>query len=164
MISLDINVARSLPVLLIDSATRLGKTGVTEGSVTVKISKNLGTLTSFTLTGKWTEIGQGLYKIAFAASDLDTEGFFGYLVTATGCDQYSGMMYVSSDLVTLLARLTAARAGYLDNLSAGAVALEATLTAIKGAEWTDETLKALKEALDELISGAAPPGKADFKA
>jgi len=48
----------------------------------------------------------------------------------------------------LLARLSATRAGYLDNLSAGAVALEATLTAIKGAGWTTETLKAIKDAID----------------
>jgi len=40
-----------------------------------------------------------------------------------------------------------ARAGYLDNLSAGAVALEATLTAIKGAGWTTETLKAIRDAI-----------------
>lgn len=40
-------------------------------------------------------------------------------------------------------RLTAARAGYLDNLSGGAVALEATLTAIKGAGWSTETLAAI---------------------
>jgi len=44
-------------------------------------------------------------------------------------------------------RLSAARAGYLDNLSAGAVALEATLTAMKGAGWTTETLKGIRDAL-----------------
>jgi hypothetical protein len=46
-----------------------------------------------------------------------------------------------------LLQLTVARAGYLDNLSAGAAALEATLTAIKGAGWTTETLKAIKDAI-----------------
>ena len=51
------------------------------------------------------------------------------------------------DLVDdLETRLTAARAGYLDNLSAGAVALEATLTAIKGAGWTTQTLVAMMTA------------------
>jgi len=45
-------------------------------------------------------------------------------------------------------RLGATRCGYLDNLSAGAAALEATLTAIKGDGWTDETLKALKDGGD----------------
>jgi len=97
MVILDQSVARALPVFLIDSTDHVTpKTGIAEGSVTVKISKNLGTLTAFTLTGLWTEIGQGLYKIAFAATDLDTVGFFGYLVTATGCDQFSGMQYVGT--------------------------------------------------------------------
>jgi len=97
MIILDQSVARALPVFLIDSTDHVTpKTGIAEGSVTVKISKNLGTLTAFTLTGLWTEIGQGLYKIAFASGDLDTVGFFGYLVTATGCDQFSGMQYVGT--------------------------------------------------------------------
>ena len=39
-----------------------------------------------------------------------------------------------------------------------AKSLEATLTAIKGAGWSVETLKVLKEKLDELISR-----KADFR-
>jgi hypothetical protein len=99
VIILNQNEARDLPVLLLDSADHVtAKVGIAEGSVTVKISKNLGALTNFTLTGKWTEIGQGLYKIAFAAGDLDTIGYFGYFVTATGCDQYSGMMYISEDI------------------------------------------------------------------
>jgi hypothetical protein len=35
-------------------------------------------------------------------------------------------------------------------------ALEATLTAMKGSGWTDETLKAIKDAIDLLEAGAAP--------
>lgn len=50
---------------------------------------------------------------------------------------------------------TAARATYLDNLSAGAAALEATLTAIKGTTWSDETLKAIKDAVDAITITAA---------
>jgi len=53
-------------------------------------------------------------------------------------------------LATALANYTATRAGYLDNLSVGAVALEATLTAIKGSGWSDETLKAIKAAIDAI--------------
>lgn len=56
-----------------------------------------------------------------------------------------------SDLATLAGRLTALRAGYLDNLSAGAVALEATLTAIKGGGWSTETLVALKAVVDAIL-------------
>lgn len=97
MIILTKDEARKLPVMLIDSSDHISaKTSVAEGDVTVTIAKNLGTLTSFTLTGKWTEIGQGVYSISFSASDLNTEGYFAYMVTSTGCDQYSGMMYVDA--------------------------------------------------------------------
>lgn len=53
----------------------------------------------------------------------------------------------SSGTTTLLSRVSSARAGYLDNLSAGAVALEATLTAIKGATFNGATdsLEALRD-------------------
>jgi len=94
LIILKKDTTRSLPVLLVDGGGAV-VTGVVEGSVTVVTSKNGGALTGFTLTDKWTELGQGLYTIDFADTDLDTEGFFAYLVTVTGCDQYSGIMYVS---------------------------------------------------------------------
>lgn len=38
-----------------------------------------------------------------------------------------------------------------------ALALEATLTAIKGGGWTDETLKAIKDAVDAIAGGGTPP-------
>lgn len=43
---------------------------------------------------------------------------------------------IAADVTTLLGRLSAARAGYLDNLSAGAVALQSTLSGIVAAVWT----------------------------
>lgn len=76
------------------------------------------------------------------------------------------------DLVDdLETRLTAARAGYLDKLNVSgtlahsdaaatykadvsALALEATLTAIKGASWTDETLAALMTAVEAISTGS----------
>jgi len=61
-----------------------------------------------------------------------------------------GLSALNTDLDSLLSRLTATRAGYLDNLSAGAVGLEATLTAMKGAGWTNETLAAIKVLVDDL--------------
>jgi len=79
----------------------------------------------------------------------------------------------NTDIETLIARLTAVRAGYLDNLDvavssrlaastytaergtdnamlAANGALEATLTAMKGAGWSNETLKAIKDAITAL--------------
>lgn len=58
-----------------------------------------------------------------------------------------GAANLPSDIDTLLSRLSAARAGYLDNLSAGTVALEATLTAMKGGGWSTETLVTIEAAL-----------------
>lgn len=55
-----------------------------------------------------------------------------------------------TDNAALDANYTAARAANLDNLSAGAVALEATLTAIKGGGWTDENLKLIKELVEAI--------------
>ena len=64
-----------------------------------------------------------------------------------------------NDLATLAARLSAARAGYLDNLSVGAVALEATLTAIKGAGWNaaTDTLEAIRDAITAIADLAYEP-------
>lgn len=41
--------------------------------------------------------------------------------------------------------------------------LETTLTSIKGAGWTNETLKLIKELVDELESGEKPPPRASFR-
>jgi len=64
-----------------------------------------------------------------------------------------------NDLATLEGRLTALRAGYLDNLSAGAVALEATLTAIKGAGWdaATDTLESIRNAITAIADLAYEP-------
>ncbi len=50
-----------------------------------------------------------------------------------------------------------------DNFKAdvSALALEATLTAIKGAGWTNETLKAIKDAVDAIVGGDATQAKQD---
>jgi len=168
LIVLKQSSARKLPVLLVDSGGAV-KADVAEIDVTVVTSKNGGALTGFTLTDKWTELGQGLYTIDFAAGDLDTEGFFAYLVTVTGCDQYSGIMYVSdwetnvdsiledtattlpASITTTEGNIRGADSDTLKTLSEqlDPAALEASLTAIKGDGWTDENLTTI----DSLIDG-----------
>lgn len=71
---------------------------------------------------------------------------------------------IAADLVTidnfvdeLESRLTAARAGYLDNLSAGAVALAST--ALTNVTWTD----AKAAFIDVAISGRAPANEYDVQ-
>lgn len=75
-------------------------------------------------------------SLAVVAGYLDTEvqSILDIVSSAT-----FGNAALNTDLDTLLSRLTALRAGYLDNLSAGAVALEATLAAIKGATFDGAT-------------------------
>jgi len=186
MIKLKQSEARTLPVMLIDSTDHISpKTGIVEGDTTVQISKNGGALGAFDDTGKWTELGQGLYTIDFAIGDLNTVGFFAYLVTSAGCDQYSGMMYVdsfsdykadvsslptaseiqteleedgASILDTLQDRLTATRAGYLDELDFG---LTEAIAALSGyvdclpVALNDPTAAAIADAVwDEVLTGA----------
>lgn len=88
-----------------------------------------------------------------AAIKSEVEGLGG--VAMRGTDNAALAASWTAALATALANYTAVRAGYLDNLSAGAVALEATLTAIKGAGWTDETLEAIKDAIDNIGTLAA---------
>jgi len=93
----------------------------------------------------------------------------------SGLATAAALTVVSGYVDELETRLTAARAGYLDKLNvSGALAntdnansfkadvsnlaLEATLTAIKGPGWSNETLVALMEAIDNISidSGATP--------
>jgi hypothetical protein len=65
---------------------------------------------------------------------------------------------IDTGVNNLESRLTATRAGYLDNLSAGAVALEATLTAMKGVGWVNENLTTINTIVNaiELVTDNLP--------
>ena len=67
---------------------------------------------------------------------------FPYGTTCTSCLNANALAQINAECDTALADYSPA--------------LEATLTAIKGAGWTDETLKAIKEYIDELESGEKP--------
>ena len=57
-------------------------TGVTYSNITVKIKKPSGTWTTKTMQASyWREVGSGLYYLTLSASDTDTYGNLGYLVT-----------------------------------------------------------------------------------
>lgn len=150
--------------MLMDGAGKL-ETGVVEGSVTVVTSKNGGALTGFTLTGLWAELGQGLYTINFASGDLDTEGFFIYLVTVEGCDQYSGIMYVSdweTNVDSILEHTaTTMPAALTTHDTEVKAAITATEGNIRGVD--SDTLKTLSEQIDECQNelDTLPPDPAD---
>ena len=82
------------------------------------------------------------YVVAKIASDLDTK-----IGTPAGASMSSDILAIDNFVDDLESRLTATRAGYLDNLSAGAVALEATLSNMKGATFntTTDSLEALRD-------------------
>ncbi|RWB66558.1 hypothetical protein [Mesorhizobium sp.] len=70
--------------------------------------------------------------VGMAAANLDTQ------LAAIDADVLTRSTYAGTDTAgttTLLSRLTATRAGYLDNLSAGAVATAASITALPQAVW-----------------------------
>jgi hypothetical protein len=77
--------------------------------------------------------------IGMASANLDTQlaAIAGYIDAEIGTiigelqSGTYGLSALNTDLDALLARLTALRAGYLDNLSAGAVALQADLLLVK---------------------------------
>jgi hypothetical protein len=89
-----LNTAVTLPVMLKD-VNRDPVTGVVFGDVTCTYSTNgaaLGTLV--VTTDNWTEIGQGLYTLDFTAGEIDTLGWFTYLVTGVGAKQYNNTVKV----------------------------------------------------------------------
>jgi hypothetical protein len=168
-----VNEVISALFFLIDPSTGNPATGKTVTAIVYD-----ETFTQFS-TPTVTEIAGGLYYAQFTP---DTAGVWTIKFSCASPAQYGGLTFpvglgneallangtyglsaLNTDLDALLARLTAARAGYLDNLSAGAAALEATLTAIKGAGWSTETLKVIKDAITALnnISATDVEGKVE---
>jgi hypothetical protein len=105
-----------------------------------------------------TEIAGGLYYAQFTP---DTAGVWAIKFSCAAPEQYGGLAFpvglgneallangtyglaaLNTDLDALLARLTATRAGYLDNLSGGAVALASICTEARLAELAAANLPA----------------------
>jgi hypothetical protein len=163
-------------------------TPVTGLSPTVVISKNGGAFAS--PSGAVSEIGNGWYAIAGNATDRDTLGELLIHATGTGADpvddRYMIVAYDPFDSVrlglTALAtltdetyglsaietlvddlesRLTATRAGYLDNLSAGAVALASGVTVTTNNDKTGYTASTVSDKTGYSLS-VAPPTASDI--
>mgnify|MGYP001454629813 CR=1 FL=1 len=116
----------------------VNKTGLT---VTIDVYEVIrdGTATLVVNDGACTEIGAGLYRYLLASSSVDAAA------------EYIGVFHTATDTVDaqdIPAMWVIDRAGTekLDN----GVALEATLTAIKGAGWTTETLVAIDVLIDAI--------------
>jgi len=96
-----------------------------------------------------------------AISDTLIGGIIGYwngtalLPWAADTEQVGGTAQTAGDMLGVW---TPTKAGYLT----GAVALEATLTAIKGAGWTTETLVAIKTVLDAIAAYGGGTGTGTY--
>ena len=160
------------------------KTGLT---LTVKVKKNGAGFVAG--AGTTTEIEDGLYKYVPAVAEMGTLGPILFKATATGADNcviegvvvaydpystYFGISKINSlkdswndptaaeckaDLTTLEGRLTAARAGYLDNLNiSGNVASAGGLSAVNSnlSNINSVTLPAIEgkiDIIDEFVDG-----------
>ena len=158
--------------LMVDSTDHItAKTGLT---VTVTLSKNGAAFGA--AAGAVTEISNGWYSLAGNATDRNTLGELLVHASATGADptdmQYAIVEYdpfadidAIKDQTDLIPAAPAPASEYDSELAAiqadldnpnqykadvSALALEATLTAIKGAGWTDETLVAIDVLIDAI--------------
>lgn len=131
-----------LPVMLLDSAGAV-VTGeaFNAAGMTVMYAKDGGS--SFQAfptfdTNNWDEIGYGLYMVIIREADgaelglLDTIGHFYINVNTTAArgDTFTYKINVAD--VARDDQWTDTRAGYVDNLSAGAAALEGSITTLSG--------------------------------
>jgi hypothetical protein len=115
-------------------------TNITAGTITTVTNlTNLPTIPANWLTAAG--IAADAFTAAKFAADVTTELQAG-LATA------SALSTAQADLTTLTGRLTSTRAGYLDNLSAGAVATAASLTTVAG--YFDTEVAAIKTVTDKI--------------
>jgi hypothetical protein len=141
-----------IPIYMVDSTDHVTpKTGLT---LTVTLSKNGGAHAA--ASGAVTEVGNGEYSLAGHATDRNTVGTLTVRATGAAADAYiaeygivthnpysvavdvrTEMDANSTNLDAIIgyvddleSRLTALRAGYLDNLSAGAVATQSSVDTI----------------------------------
>jgi len=163
--------------LMVDSINHvIAKTGLTP---TVTISKNGGAYGA--ASGAVTEVGNGVYSLAGNATDRETLGELMIHASASGADPVDMKVLIVSydpftDIASILAdtgtdgvklasgSITAAviatdaidadaiKADAITEIQAG-LALEATLTAIKGAGWTNETLKKIVADIAAISAG-----------
>jgi hypothetical protein len=135
--------ARAIGPFVDDTDFKTAETGLTIANTDVKLRAN-GTSLSNKNSGGGTHEVNGVYSLTFDATDTANIGELFYSVVVAGALPVFGTYVVleeaaydmifaasapgdSAGVTTLLSRLSSTRAGYLDNLSAGAVALEASL-------------------------------------
>ena len=134
-----------------DTDGKTAETGLTISQADIRLSKNGGDIAqSHDATGA-THDELGYYNVPLDATDTDTLGRLRVMVSE------SGALPVWQDFVVVTANVFDSLVGGGDLLDVEAptgMALEATLTAMKGASWTDETLAALMTAIEAISAGS----------
>lgn len=102
------NVATELTVTLTD-ASGDSVTGVLYTAVSVEYRKQgaVGFTSKTLLAGEWSEAGDGIYRVTFTASELDTAGFFRYKITGGAFEDYIADVQVIDDYLTTAEQIIA---------------------------------------------------------
>lgn len=111
------------PKVTVKSGSGTGELDVTSGVVKSNLAQILGTALTET-SGQIAAAFKQFFNVASPTGTMKQITLVDTVTTLTNAPSDS------SGVTTLLTRLSATRAGYLDNLSAGAVALEATAQSI----------------------------------
>lgn len=166
-----------------DTDGKTAETGLTISQADIRLSKNGGDFAQTNNAAGTTHDESGYYDVPLDTTDTNTLGRLRVAVSESGAlPVWQDFLVVTANVYDTLcstdnldvnvaemaagiitAAVIAADAIDADALKADAVteiqsglALEATLTAMKGAGWTDETLVAIKAALDAIdTSGVA---------
>lgn len=107
------SVTKDVGVTLLDAADE-PVTGLVNTDVTVVYRKN--GQTSFTtkvlLPGEFNEVGDGIYLITFTAGELNTAGFFRYVVTGSAFDRHEGDLVVINEQLSLNQHIVSLKAAF----------------------------------------------------
>ena len=162
-------VSKATPCILLDSTDfKTAETGVAYGSVTCSYRKEGATSWSTkSLSGKWTEVGGGVYLITWDDADLDTVGRFDYMCVSSGCLTYYGALQVVANLPDDIAALVTTVDGVVDGIAAAIAGLNDLSAAdVLAAITTDNTkfAGALIANLNATVSSRSSHSAADVVA
>jgi hypothetical protein len=135
-----------------DTDGKTAETGLTISQAEIRLSKAGGDFTQTNNTAGATHDENGYYDVPLDTTDTNTLGRLRVAVLE------SGALPVWQDFVVVTANVfdsLVSGGDLLDVEAPTGMALEATLTAMKGAGWMDETLAALMTAIEAISAGGA---------
>jgi len=99
-------VTTEVGVLLLD-ASDAPVAGVLFGAITVTFRKNgaASFAAKSVLAGEWNEVGDGLYRLTFTSSELDTSGSFRYLVEGGTFDRHENDVVIVDSFQSLATQI-----------------------------------------------------------